>query len=108
MASRSLFFLAAALVLCLANAFMCPSPLPLRAGSSARVLSTEEMSFDFGGRAKGGMEMMRHGKRFKKLGLPADQRKALLRALTTEGKQGGREGREGGREGEEGGLKVGG
>jgi hypothetical protein len=51
---------------------------------------------------------MRHGKRFKKLGLPADQRKALLRALTTEGKQGGREGREGGREGEEGGLKVGG
>merc|ERR1712222_81804 len=27
---------------------------------------------------------MRHGKRFKKLGKPADQRKALLRALTTE------------------------
>lgn len=100
MAPRSLFFLAAALVLCLANAFMLPSPLPLRAGSSARVLSTEDMSFDFGGRAKGGMEMMRHGKRFKKLGLPADQRKALLRALTTEGKQrGSREKwREGGRE----------
>ncbi|KAM3570692.1 hypothetical protein VYU27_007257 [Nannochloropsis oceanica] len=90
MASRSLFFLAAAVVLCLANAFMLPSPLPLRAGSSARVLSTEDMSFDFGGRAKGGMEMMRHGKRFKKLGLPADQRKALLRALTTEAIRHGR------------------
>lgn len=28
--------------------------------------------------------MMRHGKRMPKLGKPADQRKALLRALTTE------------------------
>ncbi|GMH75157.1 hypothetical protein TL16_g06668, partial [Triparma laevis f. inornata] len=27
---------------------------------------------------------MRHGKKLKKLGLPADQRKALMRALTTE------------------------
>eukprot|EP00548_Thalassiothrix_antarctica_P006216 CAMPEP_0194139318 /NCGR_PEP_ID=MMETSP0152-20130528/8976_1 /TAXON_ID=1049557 /ORGANISM="Thalassiothrix antarctica, Strain L6-D1" /LENGTH=165 /DNA_ID=CAMNT_0038837101 /DNA_START=84 /DNA_END=581 /DNA_ORIENTATION=- len=30
------------------------------------------------------LEMMRHRKRLKKLGKPADQRKALLRALTTE------------------------
>jgi hypothetical protein len=30
------------------------------------------------------IEMISHGKRFAKLGLPADQRKALLRALTTE------------------------
>lgn len=30
------------------------------------------------------LEMMRHRKGFKKLGKPADQRKALLRALTTE------------------------
>merc|ERR1719238_1035463 len=29
-------------------------------------------------------KMMRHGKRFKKLNKPADQRKALLRSLTTE------------------------
>merc|ERR1719181_2490286 len=28
--------------------------------------------------------MMRHGKRLKKLSLPADQRKALLRGLTTQ------------------------
>eukprot|EP00633_Aureoumbra_lagunensis_P001305 CAMPEP_0197287816 /NCGR_PEP_ID=MMETSP0890-20130614/4558_1 /TAXON_ID=44058 ORGANISM="Aureoumbra lagunensis, Strain CCMP1510" /NCGR_SAMPLE_ID=MMETSP0890 /ASSEMBLY_ACC=CAM_ASM_000533 /LENGTH=117 /DNA_ID=CAMNT_0042757951 /DNA_START=192 /DNA_END=545 /DNA_ORIENTATION=- len=28
--------------------------------------------------------MISHGKRFKKLGKPADQRKALLRSLTTE------------------------
>eukprot|EP00521_Asterionellopsis_glacialis_P005633 CAMPEP_0195271244 /NCGR_PEP_ID=MMETSP0706-20130129/14926_1 /TAXON_ID=33640 /ORGANISM="Asterionellopsis glacialis, Strain CCMP134" /LENGTH=165 /DNA_ID=CAMNT_0040326861 /DNA_START=56 /DNA_END=553 /DNA_ORIENTATION=+ len=30
------------------------------------------------------LQMMRHRKGFKKLGKPADQRKALLRALTTE------------------------
>ena len=42
---------------------------------------------DFGGRSKGGMEMMRHGNRVKHLGKAADQRKALLRALTTEGKE---------------------
>mmetsp|Transcript_14954 Transcript_14954/g.25971 ORF Transcript_14954/g.25971 Transcript_14954/m.25971 type:complete len:156 (+) Transcript_14954:107-574(+) len=30
------------------------------------------------------LDMMRHGCRVKKLGLPADQRKALLRGLTTE------------------------
>jgi large subunit ribosomal protein L17 len=30
------------------------------------------------------LEMISHGKGFKKLSLPADQRKALLRALTTE------------------------
>lgn len=35
-----------------------------------------------GGRAD--LSMMRHRKGFKKLGKPADQRKALLRALTTE------------------------
>lgn len=32
----------------------------------------------------GRLEMISHGKGFNKLGLPADQRKALLRALTTE------------------------
>lgn len=86
MASRLFFFLAAALVFCGVNAFMLPSPLPLRAGASSRVLSVEEVS-DFGGRSKGSMDMMRHGKRFKKLGKAADQRKALLRALTTEGEE---------------------
>mmetsp|Transcript_10964 Transcript_10964/g.16873 ORF Transcript_10964/g.16873 Transcript_10964/m.16873 type:complete len:166 (+) Transcript_10964:84-581(+) len=35
-------------------------------------------------RARSNLEMMRHRKGFKKLGKPADQRKALLRALTTE------------------------
>jgi large subunit ribosomal protein L17 len=30
------------------------------------------------------LQMVSHGKRFNKLGKPADQRKALLRALTTE------------------------
>jgi large subunit ribosomal protein L17 len=30
------------------------------------------------------LQMISHGKRFNKLGLPADQRKALLRGLTTE------------------------
>lgn len=34
--------------------------------------------------AKSELNMMRHRKGFKKLGKPADQRKALLRALTTE------------------------
>eukprot|EP00547_Thalassionema_nitzschioides_P003838 CAMPEP_0194220384 /NCGR_PEP_ID=MMETSP0156-20130528/28226_1 /TAXON_ID=33649 /ORGANISM="Thalassionema nitzschioides, Strain L26-B" /LENGTH=165 /DNA_ID=CAMNT_0038950393 /DNA_START=49 /DNA_END=546 /DNA_ORIENTATION=+ len=35
-------------------------------------------------RTKSNLDMMRHRKGFKKLGKPADQRKALLRALTTE------------------------
>jgi large subunit ribosomal protein L17 len=35
-------------------------------------------------RSRSSLEMISHGKRFKKLSLPADQRKALLRALTTE------------------------
>mmetsp|Transcript_29711 Transcript_29711/g.49034 ORF Transcript_29711/g.49034 Transcript_29711/m.49034 type:complete len:166 (+) Transcript_29711:214-711(+) len=34
--------------------------------------------------SRSSLEMMRHRKGFKKLGKPADQRKALLRALTTE------------------------
>jgi hypothetical protein len=34
--------------------------------------------------ALSGLEMMRHGNRKAKLGLAADQRKALMRALTTE------------------------
>lgn len=39
----------------------------------------------YGARAgRGDMNMMRHRKRVAKLGKPADQRKALLRALTTE------------------------
>uniref|UniRef100_A0A7S2CVF2 Large ribosomal subunit protein bL17c n=1 Tax=Florenciella parvula TaxID=236787 RepID=A0A7S2CVF2_9STRA len=33
---------------------------------------------------RGSISMMRHGKRMAKLGKPADQRKALLRSLTTE------------------------
>merc|ERR1712106_578555 len=35
-------------------------------------------------RSRGDLSMMRHRKKLKKLGKPADQRKALLRALTTE------------------------
>lgn len=34
--------------------------------------------------ARADISMMRHRKKLKKLGLPADQRKALLRSLTTE------------------------
>mmetsp|Transcript_21953 Transcript_21953/g.21092 ORF Transcript_21953/g.21092 Transcript_21953/m.21092 type:complete len:167 (-) Transcript_21953:75-575(-) len=35
-------------------------------------------------RSRGDLSMMRHRKKMPKLGKPADQRKALLRALTTE------------------------
>merc|ERR1712008_425132 len=35
-------------------------------------------------RSRGDLSMMRHRKKLAKLGKPADQRKALLRALTTE------------------------
>jgi large subunit ribosomal protein L17 len=34
--------------------------------------------------ARGDMQMMRHGKKMNRLSRPADQRKALLRGLTTE------------------------
>mmetsp|Transcript_5830 Transcript_5830/g.15528 ORF Transcript_5830/g.15528 Transcript_5830/m.15528 type:complete len:167 (+) Transcript_5830:72-572(+) len=57
------------------GAFVCGQERRVATGSeSGRVMSGAALP----------MTMMRHGNRLKKLGLPADQRKALLRSLTTE------------------------
>mmetsp|Transcript_25248 Transcript_25248/g.49174 ORF Transcript_25248/g.49174 Transcript_25248/m.49174 type:complete len:161 (+) Transcript_25248:34-516(+) len=66
-------FLAAALAaVCSVSAFMPSAGLP---SLSARAVTTSAVS---------GLSMMRHKNRLAKLGLPADQRKALLRSLTSE------------------------
>jgi len=68
---KSLSFFAAVclIVVSFTTAFLTPSSLPLSSPSYSRKVD---------------MQMMRHGKRVAKLGKPADQRKALLRSLTTE------------------------
>jgi len=48
----------------------------------SKCIQAPETSYSRGG--AGGLVMIRHGKRVPKLGKPADQRKALLRSLTTE------------------------
>eukprot|EP00640_Fibrocapsa_japonica_P006845 CAMPEP_0113935386 /NCGR_PEP_ID=MMETSP1339-20121228/2542_1 /TAXON_ID=94617 /ORGANISM="Fibrocapsa japonica" /LENGTH=164 /DNA_ID=CAMNT_0000937523 /DNA_START=83 /DNA_END=577 /DNA_ORIENTATION=+ /assembly_acc=CAM_ASM_000762 len=64
------FLLVAAAVICTTSAFVTPMAMP------------QQVSVQVQGR--GQLQMMRHQKRFKKLNKPADQRKALLRGLTTE------------------------
>lgn len=71
--SLSFFAVVCAIVVSFTTAFMAPSP-QLSAITSPSTYS----------RTVGNMNMMRHGKRVAKLGKPADQRKALLRSLTTE------------------------
>nr|CAH25378.1 50S ribosomal protein L17 [Guillardia theta] len=65
-------FAALLLLLPAAAAFLAGPQLPV---SSSRNGASSALS---------SLEMMRHGKRVAKLGLPQDQRKALLRSLTTE------------------------
>eukprot|EP00283_Hemiselmis_rufescens_P010085 CAMPEP_0173434562 /NCGR_PEP_ID=MMETSP1357-20121228/13117_1 /TAXON_ID=77926 /ORGANISM="Hemiselmis rufescens, Strain PCC563" /LENGTH=159 /DNA_ID=CAMNT_0014399439 /DNA_START=6 /DNA_END=485 /DNA_ORIENTATION=- len=69
---KAALFLAASLALvCAASAFVggaLPAMTPRAASASA----------------VSGLSMMRHKNRLAKLGLPADQRKALLRSLTSE------------------------
>ncbi|KAL7576567.1 hypothetical protein ACA910_018060 [Epithemia clementina (nom. ined.)] len=61
------------MLLSIASAFVVQPPPSLRSLSVAAPPTTSTQ-----------LEMTRHGKRFKTLSKPADQRKALLRALTTE------------------------
>lgn len=76
------------------SATLAPSRMPFAgAATTARPQFAGEMLTPAGPRAATlqpvlpimpEIEAMRHGKRFAKLNKPADQRKALLRALTTE------------------------
>merc|ERR1711988_1712630 len=67
--SLSFFAVVCLIVVSFTSAFLTPSSLPLSTSTYSRKVD---------------MQMMRHGKRVAKLGKPADQRKALLRSLTTE------------------------
>ena len=56
-----------------------------RTSFSGTYFVAEQQSYAPGGPAgRADISMMRHRKKVAKLGLPADQRKALMRALTTE------------------------
>lgn len=68
-----------------ASAFGMSSTMMSRScfsGTSFVAERTAQPQQQYGPRAD--ISMMRHRKKLKKLGLPADQRKALLRSLTTE------------------------
>jgi large subunit ribosomal protein L17 len=75
--SRPTFFTGAATTSAFSGA-----PVVLNVRHSARIVPIPTLTPGFSTIAP--IEAMRHGKRFAKLNKPADQRKALLRALTTE------------------------
>merc|ERR1719183_2234226 len=63
------------MMLAVVSAFVPLAPLPLRAVSSSSSSSCARTA---------DVSMIRHGVKLKKLNRPADQRKAMLRSLTTE------------------------
>ncbi|XP_047071782.1 50S ribosomal protein L17, chloroplastic-like [Lolium rigidum] len=86
-------FLRSSFVSTSTSASSCASPAPVSAAVSASLAFSYTSSFSvessfehrlFGIDVRGRILAMRHGKRIPRLGRPADQRKALLRGLTTQ------------------------
>ncbi|KAK1643091.1 hypothetical protein QYE76_060896 [Lolium multiflorum] len=86
-------FLRSSFVSTSTSASSCAAPAPVSAAVSASLAFSYTSSFSvessfehrlFGIDVRGRILAMRHGKRIPRLGRPADQRKALLRGLTTQ------------------------
>jgi len=84
---RTLATIVAAALFACAHGFAPAGPVgAFSAFSGGAVVQTESIAVrkQQGASSDGAATMIRHGKRKAELNLPADQRKALLRALTTE------------------------